>query len=271
MTTLEAVAVVQWSAFQTVEEAVDRTVSQIPSISVDALNALFCELKDRGALVSFSQLTVPPTPLQPPPTSKIEFLAIPTTGRTGCLERSMRSYLQGAREHDRKCAIFVGDDSLDSAASNGCRQMPASISPDWPGAIFYADVKAKQTFAELLSDAGRIPRGPIDYMLKGSEHSDRHPGANRNAILLHTLGSMALSVDDDTLCNVGTVPNYVGGTDISIGGHDHPEELWCFSDHAASRAFPVPDNLDVLAAHEALLGPGRSSTIPFCPTHRWIF
>jgi len=254
MSGLEASAVGQWTGFRTLDEAVDRSVTLTPSLSGTAIRELFVELEERGALISYEQLI---SSLSSAPTTQrgdIDWLAIPTAGRTECVERAVTSYLHNMEEFGRRCSIFVADDSKAANARSNCDDALTWISAEQRRVISYAGVREKRLFAERLSGGGRIPRDVVDYLLRGSRYSNRNTGANRNAILLQTLGSMVLSVDDDTICIPGRASVAGGDAGLAIAGHGLAEEAWCFAGRYGGLGLTTPEQIDVFGEHEALLG-----------------
>jgi len=249
MTSLEASAISQWTAFQTVDEAVRCTVSLMPSISEGAIESLFCELRDRGALVSIGQLVNSHASDAP---RSVNWLAIPTGGRVECVTRAVASYVTNMKDFGRQCKILVIDDAKGFPGNSSCREMLSSVDTDRLRGISYAGAGEKAAFMELLSNGGAVPREVVDYLLRGSKYSGRNAGANRNAVLLQTLGTMVLSVDDDTVCAAGRVADAT--TKLVVAGHDSAEESWCFAGTNDAHCFVKSARLDVLAEHEVFLG-----------------
>jgi len=249
MSSLEASAVSQWTAFQTVHDAVRGAVSLIPSISEESLRALFFELRDCGALVSIGQLA---SPLPQDPPGQVDWLVIPTSGRTECVSRAIASFVGNMNEFGRSCKIFLADDANCAPSDSSCRKMLASMKPEQLHRISYAGAGEKRAYAELLSNDARVPKEAVEYLLHGSQFARRHAGANRNAILLQTLGTMVLSVDDDTVCTAGRVADAT--TKLVVAGHDSAEESWCFAGTNDAHCFVKSARLDVLAEHEVFLG-----------------
>ena len=263
---MEAAAVCQWNALQPIEVAVRKAVDMLPSMSSASLTSLFIELRERNGLVSFEQLVT--APIIPESSDlfgqshRIEWIAMPTSGRATCVERAVASYASNLAAFDRQCSVFIADDCGDQATGTEFRNTSVSLVRDRTQLpVVYAGREQKQAFAVLLSDGGRIPPAVIDYLLGGTGYSTRHPGANRNAILLQTLGCMVLSVDDDTVCDVGRVPETSSGGDVFVAGHERPEETWCVPEQKDALAFVTPTALDVLGEHESFLGKPLSSIV----------
>jgi hypothetical protein len=100
----------------------------------------------------------------------------------------------------------------------------------------------------------------VDFALFGAEGCRQTYGANRNALLLHGVGDLVFSADDDTICQVGTAPQPAPGV-ACVAGRD-PAEYWFFPDREATlRAVDIEDR-DILALHEMLLGRRSGAILP---------
>src|SRR5262249_29491360 len=92
----------------------------------------------------------------------------------------------------------------------------------------------------------------IRFALFGDERCNVSVGANRNCLLLDTLGSLAFSADDDTLCRSAVAPDHED-TALVSSSYD-PTEFRFFADRASALDSMTFAAADFLAAHEALLG-----------------
>jgi hypothetical protein len=77
-------------------------------------------------------------------------------------------------------------------------------------------------------------------------------GANRNALTLHTVGELILSVDDDTICHAVRTPSPKPA--LAVSCQADPEEVWFFSDRQAALNFVPQSEVDIFATHESVLG-----------------
>ena len=72
----------------------------------------------------------------------------------------------------------------------------------------------------------------IEFALFDPEGCGMTAGANRNALLLHSVGDMVLSVDDDTVCSVAESPRLRDGLALSSGAN--PTDFRFFPDREAA-------------------------------------
>lgn len=84
-------------------------------------------------------------------------------------------------------------------------------------------------------------------------------GANRNALLLHTLGDLCFTADDDTICHTTVSPEL--DADLVITSDWDPGDYWFFPNRQAALQSVSFVDQDVLAGHEQLLGKDVGSII----------
>jgi len=114
-------------------------------------------------------------------------------------------------------------------------------------------------YAKTLSASGEIPPPVARFALLGTDKPGHSYGANRNSILLQTLGTLILSADDDTTGTPGIAPGTSSG--LRLNAAAETAQLWFFRDRKSALAFPAPANLDIAAEHERLLGARLASAI----------
>ena len=166
----------------------------------------------------------------------------------GCLE----SYLENCRRHGRTPEFVVADDSSGAEAQNLTRVALQRVENPGGAHIRYAGGPERRRFAEALACESSVPLEIIGFALFGDDRCALSTGANRNSLLLDTVDTLALSVDDDTLCRVAVVPD-AEATVAFFSGYD-PTEFWFFDDRASAiESIPFAD-VDVLGCHEQLLG-----------------
>jgi hypothetical protein len=148
---------------------------------------------------------------------------------------------------------FVADDTSSpgdqQATRNAIRSMAAKAGID----VRYAGLPEKSRFIEALINEATFPPEVIRFALLADGYGGPTPGANRNAILLQTLGDLVLSVDDDSICQVSSVdeqkPDYLRfASDAELG------EFWFFSDRDTALKFSRRVKRDIVAEHELWLG-----------------
>ena len=198
----------------------------------------------------------------PPPLTR---LVVTTRNRVDLACRAVQTYAASARAaghengraDDRSIEIAVFDDAADdSALEQLCRGLaPIAGAAGDALALGYAGPDQRRAFAaRLVEAAGRDLREPIDFALSGTGDSDWHPGANRNAALLHAAGSMLVCADDDTGCPLARMPGADLRPGLRLGAHADPTTRWLYADAGDALAAAPAVERDVLAAHAALLG-----------------
>lgn len=100
--------------------------------------------------------------------------------------------------------------------------------------------------AARLRRAWRVPRALASSLTPGSA------GANRNLLLLLTAGRQVLFVDDDIVLEPWELPDRRHGW--TVAGHDERREFRFFPTRRAALALVTRPPIDLLGAHEELLG-----------------
>lgn len=204
-----------------------------------------------GMLVSRdeSRLPVQAPAASPPPLRTVGF---PTRDRVDVLRRAVDGYAANCQRHGRDAEFVVADDSAGPATGEQCRSMLADLERSRGIAVRYAGPAEKAAFAGTLARAGGIPEDVVRFGCLGDPEVAVTIGANRNALLLDTVGQLLFSADDDTVCLPAVPPGQLAGLDLDSGGN--PLQLWFFPSRAA--AFDAVDYVeaDLLGLHEQCLG-----------------
>jgi hypothetical protein len=206
----------------------------------------------------------------------ITTLGIPTRDRIELLHRALGSYAENCARHGRQVSFVVVDDSPAASLRDRCRAMLAELGRQLGLQISYAGRSEKEAFLNELAEAGQIPLRVARYACLGerpdSDHqpglNDQQPGlgglrpakqpglptigANRNSLLLHTVGERIFSADDDTVCRLAGAPE--PGQRLLLSAGANPLETWFFADRAAAFAAMHPLDADLLGLHEQFLG-----------------
>jgi hypothetical protein len=146
----------------------------------------------------------------------------------------------------------------------------------------------RDALAAGLAEGGDIPFDVIRFALCGPSvgggegptgRGRRGPdtiGANRNAILLATLGSLVLCVDDDTVArpaiapdasaaaNTRPTPPHTSQARLAIGSRGELGEVWFFPDRDSALGFVHERDLDILAEHARFLGRSLREIVREC-------
>ncbi len=199
----------------------------------------------------------------------INVVGMITKDRVEGVRRGLPSYIENTKIFNRKVDFIVVDDSKKESTRNEYLQVLQDIQKKFNANIFYVGKKEKIEFSKSLSKRG-LPPDVVNFSLLDAEGYGRTAGANRNALLLASLGSMIIAVDDDTICNVASHPklqkkyknlNLVTERE-SLGlnlctDREMPLDLetWNYPDRdTAFRAVTFHPDQDFLGLHEQLLG-----------------
>jgi hypothetical protein len=184
--------------------------------------------------------------------SAITTVAIPSANRPRELLRCVDSYAAAIVRHGRRARLLICDSSPGSAAADSRRAVSARVAP-LGLRLDYVTMLDKAAFVErLAAEAGVAAVDAGFALLDGAMGSVPSAGANRNAILLATLGEGVLSVDDDTLC----IPARVKGRErgYRFDSRFDPRRVRLFGERESAIADGAAEDVDVLALHERLLG-----------------
>jgi len=181
----------------------------------------------------------------------ISSIGIPTRNRPELLLRATKSYLENLQQHQRRCRLVIADGSDEDEARRETENRLSALPPDQKSSVYYAGLLQKQRYAELLVSAG-IPQEVVTFALFGHPAISSTIGANRNAILLETVGELALSVDDDSLCRISAP---LGESEqIRLAPDNDAVHVRFFPDRETLLASSVFVDESVLSVHERLLG-----------------
>jgi hypothetical protein len=174
-----------------------------------------------------------------------------TCNRVESLRCSMVSYIENCKQYGRMNDFVVMDGSESADIRNDYQQMLLSLKARYGVKIFYAGLEEKVRFANMLINRGLSP-DVVNFALFDVEKCGHPIGANRNALLLHTIGDTIFSADDDTLCSIAPAPEFKDGLVFAFGVH--PTENWFFADREVALRSVTFVREDILAIHEQLLG-----------------
>jgi hypothetical protein len=243
------------AGFATLEEHADSIAQHLPyEERGDTIHALQ-RLASIGAFVGQTDLLSMAMDLGSGPNNRgrISMIAVPTCDRPDELERCLLSYIHHCKVYGRSVVFLIADNSDDIRSRNETRALLHQLGRETDVEIRYAGLEEKMAFVDALS-AHDIPRDIATFALTGLPCGHTRAGSNRNTILLGSLGRLLLSVDDDTICSLGTVSTLSEREIISIGSEINPTQYWFFHDREAAHRFVAPIDADLLAAHEMFLG-----------------
>ncbi len=204
-----------------------------------------------GLLVSRKQvldLLRPPSPPRPAP-PRIAALGVVTRDRPESLERCLEGAIRNAKTHGRACEFIVMDDSGDDRT----RAVLQGLKARHGATIRHAGRREKDLYAAALAKEAGVDPETLAFALADPEGCGFTPGANRNALLLDTVGEMFVSLDDDTL-GTPCAPPMTPSPGLMLTSEADLTESWFHPDRdSALRAAP-PVEKDLLGLHEELLG-----------------
>lgn len=212
------------------------------------------QLAEQGYLVSRRSSLEQLRKLSAPATaSRIATIGFPTCGRVATLQRGITSFLEHCRRFGRANDIVVVDDSPDSGTQRAYREMLVRLQSEYGVACAYAGPAEKQAFAERLASSADLPVDVVQFVCVGSpEYGVTTVGANRNALLLHTIGEIIFSADDDIVCRPAAAPDRQPG--LRLHSQRNPLDVWVFPNREAAGAAVEPADDDILALHEQWIG-----------------
>ena len=186
---------------------------------------------------------------RPPSIASIGFV---TRNRGEALRRALVSYIENCRQFGREVDFAVMDDSEEASTREQHRELLRSLGRRYGVEILYAGLEEKQRYAEAMVRADRVPPEVIEFALFDVNRAGTAIGANRNALLLHTAGDLFFGADDDTVCQVATVPEAT--SDLAFFSESDPTEFWFFADRQQALRSVNFVEQDLLALHETMLG-----------------
>ncbi len=139
----------------------------------------------------------------------------PTRNRTAELDRSLRSYVENARAHEREIQFSVSDQSDEAQSKDANLSVLERIGKDFAVSVSYGNYEEKRAFAKELAAISGVSRDILDFALFNPMQIPCAVGANRNALLLQAVGELTVQVDDDTLCRLAPSPSLRQGITVS--------------------------------------------------------
>jgi hypothetical protein len=203
-------------------------------------------------------------PTGPGQAPRITTLGVPTRQRVPSLRRCLATYLECCRAHGRRLSIVVVDDAPDADGRRSCREMLRALPRVAEVEVLYAGPEEKVRYAEGLSRQAGVAPEVVAFALLNPERCPVTTGAGRNALLLHAAGELLLQADDDTTCRLAPVPGALPG--LAVSAHPDPTEFWFIGEGEPLPAVGAPDEEDLFAVHECLLGNDMTPGAPVAVT-----
>jgi glycosyltransferase involved in cell wall biosynthesis len=160
-------------------------------------------------------------------------LVIVTRNRPDTLLRCVQSYIDNIRVFKREIDIVVFDDSDDIGLRNRAVAALSAVAHPANVKLFYYGPEHKAEFARRLAISAKCELEIVRFAICRDPNADFAVGASRNASLLTTHGQMFVTVDDDTVCDLGDVPELQPG--LRLSSTPDPTEWWLVADRDEAR------------------------------------
>jgi hypothetical protein len=236
--------------------------SEVPQSQVEFIKQQLQEFVEAGLLISdadvLDQRERPDSDLAAHGT--ITTIGVITHNRLDSLSRCLISYIENCKKHRREKDFIVVDDSEEPSIREATRRMLRLLKVKYGIEIAYAGFEEKKKYSEQLIAESGSPPDVVNFALFDVEGCGQTVGANRNALLLHTVGDMFFSADDDTVCNITGSTEAVVNNLAFYSGMD-PTEFWFFADRKTALESVKVLEKDLLGIHEQLLGKDLSACI----------
>jgi hypothetical protein len=212
-------------------------------------------LHSRGELLRRIQESSPEQALPP-----IAAVTWSTRDRPELLGRSLGSAIANLRLFGRRAELRVYDDTADARARQATRGMLGELGRQEGFALSYAGAEEKRAFASALqARASGVRAETIEFALFDPLDFGYQYGANLNASLLDTCGKLVVHADDDSLFQSAAPPAPASG--LRLSSAVDPTESRFFADRQERERAVEPRQVDLLAAHQALLGRSLASCL----------
>jgi hypothetical protein len=215
-------------------------------------------LIDRQLLMS-EQAFFDQIPAVVKPRHSISTVAVVTADRSDSCVAAVESISSNAREHSRRVKLVVMDDSASGHANRNCLH---AVSPKSIGSflsVWYGGRGEREKYIKELAKAGIEPEIAQFALLGDARDGLVTPGANRNCVLLDTIGECVLTSDDDIVCNTARHPEYC--QQLRVCCDFHPRDLWFYKDRKEVLDQVQWSVTDLVREHELLLGASVSEVL----------
>ncbi|MDP9050960.1 MAG: hypothetical protein M3O31_09620 [Acidobacteriota bacterium] len=198
-----------------------------------------------------SRITLPGKMQEYPP---LDLIAIPTKGRAEALGNCLESIVADPAVGTRNLSILISDASDGEVEAASTRATIESIAAKSSISFIYLGERYKRLVSQRLIKEN-IPSDVVKFCLSIGQGFQNHYGANRNLILLATIGHRVLGCDDDVMFYG---PDESNTNRIECFDHHDPYEYDWHSDHDSCLSDTVPNCNSILSFHGAFLG----ATVP---------
>jgi hypothetical protein len=247
--------------FRTLEEHARAHVSGLPvvpdlpasAVGLDFVQQSLALLAAEGLLVSEDEWLrevgrqAGPDPIHAPDLTTV---GIVTKNRPAYVERCLRSLTETLTEGTANYRICVYDDSDETTTLDAVRTICAGLHRHG-GMIEYLGAAQRQRHLDRLYKTNHLSREVLDFGLSSLFRFLPGYGANLNWLLLNTVGSLALSVDDDIICRPGRTDFCTPGLALASPAR---EQYRFYESRGAAISSVEPSHANLISLHETLLG-----------------
>jgi hypothetical protein len=189
----------------------------------------------------------------------ISWLTVPALGDIAELIRCLASSLDNLAVFGHRIPVLISDDSPNPVDSRNRRDRLKAVFANAASPVYYMTREMRQTVVARLARDAEVPAAVLEFGFLG-RGDGRGYGANRNAILLCTQGSLALSLDQDMTCRTGRARAARGS--VKVVGHTLAEEVWFCQNHDEALRLAPACPVDIVAEHRRCLGASLSEILP---------
>ena len=183
-----------------------------------------------------------------PCTDRITTIGVPTRDRNEQVLACLRSYLENATASGRRvqCAVADASSPVNQA---WCKPKLQELQDEFDVVIEHLDDAWRADLIRFVREEVDCRPEVLRFSLHGDPRCGTNYGANRNALLLATLGELTVQVDDDTRLPLSEAPDSWSG--MALSSKPDPNEYW-FGE--GSEGWAAMDGVGFLELHEELLG-----------------
>lgn len=183
--------------------------------------------------------------------NRLSSVSIITCDDPHSLDRCANDVLAQFEREGQVCELVVIDDSRHGYCLQKNRQSLQALARERPYIIRYADRSRRLVYSRILSAVAGVEANLTEDLLLGPNVGTRTIGASRNCVLLQTVRSMTLSLDDDVLCSAGIRSPERSLSLARLGPY---EVFRLFSSREEYEATCKFSNPDILAVNREYLG-----------------
>jgi hypothetical protein len=191
--------------------------------------------------------------------AQITSIAIPTRNRADKLKIAVESYARCCKKYRQDVSFYIADQSDHKKAQRATLDVLTSAKEQFGYPIYYAGFEEKEKLARSLAAHTGHPFDLVHFAVGNDEGCPKAYGANRNALLLSTIGFLTLQTDDDGQCRIKASPEWKAGLTLTS---KFSALRWYFptAPEVESLEHGFADG-DIFSVHQQLLGKSLAQCI----------